>query len=126
MTTPQEILTELRDIHLPAVADAQTPLSLDPRPFIVLAAIVVIIAIIRHLRATQWRREAKRRLQEIAAISDTAQAQSALTTLLSAIPDRARLSTLPDSVFRTQDSAKPEDVTALRAHVEDVLAGKAT
>ena len=126
MTTPQEILTELRDIHLPVVAEAQAPLTLDPRPFIVLGVIVAIVAVIRHLRATQWRREARRRLQDIRTISDPAKAQAALTTLLNAIPDRARLSTLPDSVFRTQDSAKPEDVTALRAHVEDVLAGKAT
>ena len=74
MTTPQEILTELRDIHLPVVAEAQAPLTLDPRPFIVLGVIVAIVAVIRHLRATQWRREARpvwwvpaRRPDEVAA-----------------------------------------------------------
>ncbi len=126
MTTPQEILTELRDIHLPVVAEAEAPLTLDPRPFVVLAIVIAVVVLIRYLRATHWRRQARRRLQEIAAIQDPAQAQTALTSLLNAIPERARLSTLPDSVFRIDAKAKPQDVAALRTHVEDVLAGKAT
>lgn len=126
MTTPQEILTELRDIHLPVVAETQTPWSLDPRPFVMLAVIVGLVGMIRYLRATQWRREARRRLREIAIISDPLKAQNALTALLNAVPARARLSQLPDSVFQAAGTPRKEDVEVLQNHVEAVLAGRAT
>lgn len=41
--TPDEILQELRDIHLPQVETTSEPLILDPAPFVILGLLTVAV-----------------------------------------------------------------------------------
>ena len=124
MTTPQEILAELRDIHLPEITEANAPLVLDPRPFMVLALLVLVVASVRYIRATQWRRQARRRLRELSGNEDPIATRAALTALLHGLPHRTRLSALPDGVFRPDNTTNSDDIAALRQQVKAALRGR--
>ena len=121
---PSEILRELRDIHLPQIADKGEPVTFDPRPFAVFAVLVLGVALVRYLRATRWRRQARARMTEIAGIADRDQAAGALIGLLHAVPARTRLSSLPEAMFRPAGNTTSEDVEELTEQVRTVLHGK--
>ena len=118
---PSDILLELRDIHLPHIAEKAEPLAFDPRPFGVFAVLVLLVALVRYLRRTRWRRQAQARLADILAIGDPDQAARALTGLLSAVPVRTRLSALPEGIFRPEGDVTQYDVEKLTRQVRTVV-----
>lgn len=121
---PSEILEELRDIHLPRIAEKSEPLEFDPRPFAVFAAIVLVVALVRYLRRTRWQRQARARMAEISGIEDPDRAAEALIGLLKAVPARTRLSALPEGIFQPAGNTTPDDVEKLSAQVHTVLQGR--
>ncbi len=122
--SPSEILEELHDIHLPRIADKIEPLEFDPRPFVVFAAIVLVVALVRYLRKTRWQRQARARMTKISGIKDPDRAAEALIGLLKAMPARTRLSALPEGIFQPPGNTTPDDVERLSAQVRTVLRGK--
>ena len=68
--TPEDILQELRDIHLPVDAAWQAPSALSVWPFLVFLGIVFLVFLAGFWRRTLWRREAARRLSQIDRIDD--------------------------------------------------------
>lgn len=123
--TPDEILQELRDIHLPQVETTSEPLILDPAPFVILGLLTVAVAAVRYYRGTRWRREAHARLDEVKGLEDTDEASSALVRLLRAIPARTRLSSLPGELFERR-SASEATVADLDQRVRDKLRERKT
>ena len=121
---PSDILQELRDIHLPQIADKGEPLAFDPRPFAVFAVLVLVVAAVRYLRQTRWRRQAQARLSEISKIPDPEQAADALVGLLKAVPARTRLTALPKGLFRPAGNATRADVEKLSEQVRSALQGR--
>lgn len=119
--TPHEILQELRPIHLPPVDAPPTAFVLSPWPFVVLAAVIGVIIVLRFWRVTAWRRQAQARLAQIAAIDDQAAQCSALLDLLQAVPVPVRVAGLPPAAFVPPDRRDAAAAEILRAHVEHLL-----
>ncbi|MEM7210910.1 MAG: DUF4381 family protein [Pseudomonadota bacterium] len=119
--SPDEILQELRDIHLPEIERAAEPLTLDPLPFVLFAALVGIVALIRYRQNTRWRRQATTRLDEIERMRDPDQALGALVRLLQAMPGRTQLSSLPRDLFEKSGGNPGETVQALTRRARELL-----
>ncbi len=121
--TQEELLAQLRDIHLPADTTAATPLGFALWPIIALAFVLGGVWVVRYWRRTAWRRQARVSLKAIEAERDLERRWSSLLTLAAQI---ARLSgrpeIVPTSAYQNPQAVTDEDVTALGAHLRQEIA----
>ena len=68
--TAEEIIAQLRDIHLPAELEAQPATGLAAWPFAALAIAVVTILLARLWIRNRWRRRARAELARILSTAD--------------------------------------------------------
>jgi hypothetical protein len=105
--TQDDPLLDLRDIHLPPAPSGPSGQTLAPEPFIVLAAMVVIMVVYGRWRQGRWRREARIRLRRIeTSLSSLHGATGAeadrwleLVELATEVARRTKAAALPDCVF---------------------------
>lgn len=85
--TPEDLLKDLRDIHLPA--NQLSPWSLDMNlwPYSILLMLLVCLIFVRLWRKTEWRRQAAVRLRSIDRLTDD---QSKWNALIDLAIDMAR------------------------------------
>lgn len=88
--TPEEILLELRDIHLPPEpAGAALSPSLAPEPILLALALLAALVLVARRRATRWRRQGRARLAALRREPSEARAFEGMTAL-AAGADRRR------------------------------------
>ena len=118
--SPEEILRDLRDIHLPSSPEAALPARLAPEPFYILAAVLLALGLVWWRRRTTWRREAAAELD--AALADTEQAQrwSRLTMLLRQV-GRYRKSRPPDCLFLPPERIGAAEIGVLAGHIRRLI-----
>lgn len=101
-----EILSRLRDIHLPEDVGADIHAMLAWWPFAVLAGLVALIVGLRLIARNRWRRAARSELAAIMAVQDPGRQWAMLLGFASSLSQRAgRALTLPEVAFR-----RPENV----------------
>ena len=119
--SPEEILADLRDIHLPAPIESHLPTTLAPEPFYVLAVVLALMALVWWRRRTIWRREAAAELHAALAEDRPERKWRRLLQLLGRIA-RHRHAPPPDCVFLPPDRIGEAEIDALAEHIR-ALAG---
>ncbi|ETX08101.1 DUF4381 family protein [Candidatus Entotheonella palauensis] len=121
--TQEELLAQLRDIHLPADTPAAAATGFALWPVIVFALVLSGIWVAGYWRRTAWRRQARASLKTIEAERDLNRRWSSLLTLAAQI---ARISERPDivprSAYQNPQAVTDEDATALAAHLRQEIA----
>lgn len=112
--TPEEMLQELRDIHLPELPPSGAAEGMWLWPFLVLAGVVLIVTALAYMRRTRWRREARAALARIDPASTDAWPQ--LTALLRRVGLRTDIDP-PGSVFAPPEQIGPDDARSLHDHI---------
>ena len=84
-----EVLAQLRDIHLPGELAAAASIEFAAWPIIAVAGIAAAILLARYWRRNRWRRHASADLSRIEQIEDAAAQWSMLLGFASALADRA-------------------------------------
>lgn len=117
-----DILAQLRDIHLPT--DLATTLGRDFAlwPFIVLACIVAAIVLTRLWLARRWRRRAKANLTQILDIKEPATRWHKLLTFADGLSSiSGRPVSLPDTVYLRPETVTDEQRSAFVAFLHAEL-----
>ncbi|MGI9407885.1 MAG: DUF4381 family protein [Hyphomicrobiaceae bacterium] len=102
-----DILAQLRDIHLPEALNATTTTEFVAWPFVVLALAVLAIGVARLWNRNQWRRSARAELSQILSQTDQATQWATLLAFADGLPGRSgRRITLPNTAY-----LRPETIT---------------
>lgn len=118
----QEVLAQLRDIHMPIALGDAAPVELAVWPFIVLAVIAAALLAIRFWRRNQWRQGARAEFARIVEIEDRAAQWPLLTAFAASLASRAQRSiALPDLAYRHPDTISDAERTAFVDHVRAEL-----
>ena len=120
--TVDEVIVQLRDIHLPPDANEGLGLDFAIWPLAVFGTICFTVFVLVVWRRNQWRRETRAELRRIQANSNSLYLWPAL---LSLALETSRLSghryPLPELAFQAPDTVTDEDVAALVAHVKKAI-----
>ena len=120
--TVDEVIVQLRDIHLPPEANEGLGLEFAIWPLAVFGTICFAVFVVLAWRRNQWRREARVELRRIQSNSNSLYLWPAL---LSLALESSRLSghrhPLPELAFQAPDTVTDEDVSALVAHVKKAI-----
>jgi hypothetical protein len=118
----EEVLAQLRDIHLPAEIAGSTAIEFAAWPLIALAVAVGAILLVRFLIRDQWRRRARAELSRITDIDDQGAQWSQLLAFATGLSSRAgRAVTLPDLAYRHHDTITDSERTAFITHLSAEL-----
>ena len=120
--TVDELIIQLRDIHLPPSANEGIGLGLAIWPLAVFGTISFSAFALMRWRRNRWRREKRAELRQIQA---NAASSSLWPALLSLALETSHLSghryPLPKTAFQSPDTVTQEDVDSLVAHVKKVI-----
>jgi len=120
--TVDEVIVQLRDIHLPPDANEGLGLEFAIWPLAVFGIFCFAVFVLAVWRRNQWRREARAELRRIQANSNPLYLWPAL---LSLALESSRLSgrphPLPELAFQAPDTVTDDDVAALIAHVKKAI-----
>ena len=113
-----DVLAQLRDIHLPADLGAAMPIAFAAWPFIVLAIVISVVLAVRYWRQNRWRQSAKTEFARIIQVKDNPAQWSMLLAFAASLSDRARRPVaLPNLAYRhpetVSDAEKAEFITYL-------------
>jgi hypothetical protein len=114
--SPEEILAELRDIHLPAPIESHLPVTFTPEPFYVLVAVLAAMAFLWWRRRTVWRREAASELSAALAEDAPERRWRRLVNLLGKVA-RHRHAEPPPCAFLPPEKIGQAEIDALAAHI---------
>lgn len=113
-----DVLAQLRDIHLPGELGAAAPVEFAAWPLIALAVVVVAILAMRLWSRGRWRRNARADLSRIVRVEDQAAQWSLLLAFAGGLSDRAgRPLTLPSLAYRRPGSITDAERAALISHL---------
>lgn len=116
--TLEELLAQLRDIHLPLDAQAGSQTGFAVWPIAVFVVIWLGVLALGYWRRNAWRRRARAELRNIAKEHDLAQRWSRLLSLaesMARIPQKK--ATLPDAAYRRADLITEQDAAAMSSYL---------
>ncbi len=120
--TREEILAQLRGVHLPPSAVDSGEVVIALWPLWTFLAIVLLLAAVRWWRQNTWRREARAALGQIEALADPIARWDALLDLSIRIAHvRDRVEPLPALAYRAPETIADDDTRALAKHIRDRL-----
>ncbi len=119
--TPEELLKDLRDIHLPVPPQDVARFDIAFEPFVVVGILVLIAVIIAYRRRRLWRAQARARLEEVEREPNSAERWSRLIRLAAAASRRSRAGPPPDCVYLPVERVGPDDVAKVQQFVRAAL-----
>ena len=122
--TEQEILAQLRDIHLPAELSVHSSYSLNGWPLVLLAALLVIMLGMRIWQRNLWRRQARAELRRIeACYRDHPQAygQALITLAVRMARTTGQRDLLSQAVWQPPQTVTAEQSQELASRLRRVL-----
>lgn len=122
--TREDLLAELRDIHLPPTAGESAATEFAVWPFVVFGVITVAIIAVRMWARRAWRREARATLQRLnQTLKDDTQAHwSALLELATKVARKdQRARTLPQGSYLPPQQVSETDRQALITHIREAI-----
>ncbi len=109
----EELLSQLRDIHVPVALSEAAPVAFAAWPFIVLAVVIAMVLAVRFWRHNQWRQGAKAEFAHILQVEDRAAQWPMLINFAASLSRRAgRVITLPELAYRNPDTISEDERTA--------------
>ncbi len=128
--TPDELLLQLRDIHLPDMALGQLGAGFSWLPFACLVLVLLALLWIRYRRSRVWLHQARRRLKEIgesidATPADNADAQQQhnadLLDLAKRIAPYRAVTPFPAAVFLPPEKISTSRLKQIHDHLNQVV-----
>lgn len=123
--TPEEILKDLRGIHLPLTAETATAPGFSAAPFLILALVALIAAAAIWRRRNHWRRSAAARLQNAGMAGSPSVAWAQMLVLLGDLARIGRAGAPPSCAHLPPERVGPEECERLRRHLSGVIKGRA-
>ncbi|MFK7853504.1 MAG: hypothetical protein AB8B79_05300 [Granulosicoccus sp.] len=126
--TPDELIQQLRDIHLPEVYKVEDGTGISLLPYGVLGIMVSVVLILRYIRARIWLGEARRELVEIDKSlqldnnASNRQNAQALLSLASNIAAHRNVMPLPNCAYLPMHQIGVLQLKQLHAHLVGVVA----
>lgn len=106
----EDILAQLRDVHLPDTGGQSLSATLALWPFLVFAGFALLVLIARIVGRNRWRRAARAELADITAIADPDLRWTGLLTFAGTLSERSgRAVILPEIAFRHPDTIDPAE-----------------
>ena len=118
--TPEELLRDLRDIHLPEAAGG-SGFEIAFEPFLFLLAGLLLLAALAWRRARLWRRQARDRLRRIDGAASPREQWPQLLALARQVGRLSRGAAPPDCAYLPPERVGPEEVADLRRYLRDCL-----
>lgn len=120
--TPEEILLELRDIHLPAAASgsASSP-PFAPEPFLLAGAVLAALVFAAWRRATRWRRQARARLAALSHERSADLVFAGMTALAADLSRSGKAGPAPAAAHLPPGRVGSMENAALRRHLQMAL-----
>ena len=116
--TGDELIAQLRDIHLPPVTDNSTILDFALWPIAVFMLIWAVVLGVRFWRRNAWRRDARAALRRIESNSNRAEQWAALLDLAVRIAHiRGQATPLPEFAYCHPDRVDDADTLVLVQHI---------
>ena len=116
--TPEELLAQLRDIHLPADAPQAPPAGFAIWPIAVFLAIFAGVLAVRYWKRHAWRWQARAALREIGKEQDFERRWSKLASLAEHVARMsAKTTALPAAAYRHPSNLTEDDAGSLSAYV---------
>ena len=116
--TRDELIAQLRDIHLPAGADSATGLAFALWPIATFTLILAVMLGLRFWRRSAWRRAARVALRHIEANPDRTEQWITLVDLAVKIARvRGQMTPLPEIAYRAPGRVDGADTRALVVHL---------
>lgn len=119
--TPEELLKDLRDIHLPAPPREVAAFDIAVEPFIVVGVILLAAVVVAYRRRCLWRAEARAHLREVERAPASAETWSRLVALAAATSRRSRAGPPPDCVYLPVERIGPDEVAEVQRFVRAAL-----
>ncbi len=118
--TPDQLLEDLRDVHLPKSPAGGGGFELAIEPFLILAAVLLLLAAVAWRRRRLWRHHVKARLRRI---DGAAPPVEQWPQLLELVRQSARLSRArpPDCVYLPTTRIGPDEIAQTRRYLRDSL-----
>ncbi len=118
--TPDELLRDLRDIHLPESPGGGGGFELAVEPFLILAIVLLLLAVASWRRRRLWRRQVGARLRRI---DRGAAPVEQWLQLLELVRQTGRLSRArpPDCVYLPMTRVGPDEIAQTRRYLRDSL-----
>lgn len=108
----EEVLAQLRDIHMPEQLEQAVTIEFAGWPFAVLALVVLVILAVRIRNRNYWRRTAKADLSRILSTEDQTAQWTLLLELATGLSARSgRFVTLPHTAFMHPDDLSRQQKT---------------
>ena len=118
--TPEELLRDLRDIHLPeAAGGAGFDIALGPFLFLLVA--LILLAVLAWLRGRFWRFQARARLRRIDAAAEPRKQWPQLLVLVRQIGRLSGGTAPPDCVYLPPERVGPQEVATARRYLREAL-----
>ena len=118
--TPEELLRDLRDIHLPEVAGGGG-FEIAFEPFLFLIAALLLLAGLAWRRARLWRRQAQARLRRIDGAAGPREQWPQLLALARRVGRLSQAAPPPDCAYLPPERVGSEEVAVLRRYLRDCL-----
>ena len=116
--TPEDLLKDLRDSHLPANQMSPWSLDLNLWPYAILLALLICLTFFKIWRKTEWRRQAAKRLRSIDRLTDDQSKWKALIDLATDMAQAAnRRFPLPSQVYAPLSSVDRQALSQLRGSI---------
>ena len=116
--TRDELIAQLRDIHLPPTGDDPSVLGFAVWPIIVFAFILLVTLGYRAWRLSAWRRDARAALRRIEGnLGPTEQWPALLNLAVRIARIRGRTTPLPEIAYRVPDKVDQATIQTLAAHI---------
>ena len=116
--TQEELLGQLRDIHLPAVTTSTPAAGVALWPLIVFTLVLCGVLVVRYWRHMAWRRQARAELRIIESDRDLGRRWSALVRLAAQIARiSGRTGAVPKLAYKNPLGITDDDAMALGAHL---------
>lgn len=117
-----QVLTQLRDIHVPADLGAAVPIAFAPWPFVILAIILGAALMVRVWTRVRRRQQAGADLARIVGVEDPAEQWGRLLAFAGGLAERmGRRVTLPDLAYRRPETITDADRAAFIEHLHAEL-----
>jgi len=116
--SPEEILAELRDVHLPPAPEgAAVSAGFAWWPPVAFALLALLTVAVRVWRRGAWRRSARARLASVEGDPDRLRRLAAMTRLFADMARIGHAGRAPDCVHRPPERIGPAEEARLRGHL---------
>ena len=119
--TPQDLLADLRDIHLPPTPGTEVDSGVALLPWLLLLLVLGLLLAAALWRRGVWRRQARARLAALDDLGDARREWAALIALSVEVARHAGPAVVPEAVYRDPAKIGRAEVDGLKRRIAEAL-----